>query len=81
MAMTSRSAVFERTGGALLFADQETLDGGRLLLCDLGSNGRIENSVRVWPMFVEELYSFLQGKAWTASRLIFEKEWLVDKEI
>ncbi|KUI71277.1 hypothetical protein VM1G_07409 [Cytospora mali] len=81
MAMTSKGTlVFEQTGGALLFADQDTLDTGRLLLCDIGSNGKLTASARVWPMFAERIYNFVYGKAWTASRLIFENDWLVDEE-
>ncbi|KUI60295.1 hypothetical protein VP1G_07507 [Cytospora mali] len=81
MAMTSRGTlVFEQTGGALLFADQDTLDTGRLLLCDIGSNAQLKASARVWPMFAEMIYNFVYGKAWTASRLIFENDWLVDEE-
>lgn len=82
MAMTGIGAVvFEQTGGALIFADQEALNTGRLLLCDLGSNGRIQACARVWPMFAEEVYNFVYGKAWTASRLVFERGWHVDDEI
>lgn len=79
MAMTSKgTVVFEQTGGALLLADQEALDSGRLLLCDLGSDGRVDASARVWPMLVEEIHNFIMGKAWTASRLIFERDWRDD---
>lgn len=78
MAMTSHGTVVFHAGDrATFFADQETLDTGRLLLCDLDSNGAIRVQSRVWPLWTYMIYCYVYGLGWYGDRVI-EDYWYAD---
>ena len=81
MAMTSRgTVVFHQWDASVLLADKEALDTRRLLLCDFGNNGQIKASVRVWPVFTENIYNIIMGLGQPARRVIEEDGWIGDED-
>ncbi|ETS74713.1 hypothetical protein PFICI_13197 [Pestalotiopsis fici W106-1] len=58
----------------LFFADQESLDTGRLLLCDFEANGQVKASSRIWPLWTSMAYGYIMGIGWYADRVIRDYE-------
>ncbi|KAK9422515.1 hypothetical protein SUNI508_00378 [Seiridium unicorne] len=55
---------------ASLSVDQKTLDTGRLLLCELGDNGQVHASSRMWPLWTYMAYCYVYGLGWYGGRVI-----------
>ncbi|KAI4600313.1 hypothetical protein KJ359_000667 [Pestalotiopsis sp. 9143b] len=71
MAMTLDGfVVFHSADRAVLFADQESLDTGRLLLCDIEGNGQLRASSRMWPLWTYMAYCYVYGLGWYGDRVI-----------
>ena len=57
MAMTRQGTVVFTDGfGSILFADQEALDTGKLLMCDFANNGEIYESARIGIWLMQQLW-------------------------
>ncbi|ETS80815.1 hypothetical protein PFICI_08344 [Pestalotiopsis fici W106-1] len=57
IAMTSDGTVVcHNWQGILLFADQEALDTGLMLLCHIENNGQVMCQGRVWPVLMKDAY-------------------------
>ncbi|OBT62700.1 hypothetical protein VE03_07108 [Pseudogymnoascus sp. 23342-1-I1] len=81
MSMTSTgTVVFHYGDQSVFFADQETLDTGRLLLCAFDNNGSLEKSGRIWPVCTKDIHSFMVGLGHPASSLIEGDSWIFDEE-
>ncbi|KAH8647373.1 hypothetical protein BX600DRAFT_476583 [Xylariales sp. PMI_506] len=62
MAMTRRGTViFHSWGPDVFFADQETLDTGRPLLCHFENNGQVVAEARVSPLFTYHAHCKIYG--------------------
>ncbi|KAH6655948.1 hypothetical protein BKA67DRAFT_534855 [Truncatella angustata] len=76
MAMTLQGTVFFHSfDRGMLFADQESLETGRLLLCDLDNNGQVKTSSRMWPLWTYMVYCYVFGLGWYGSRVIDEYDY------
>lgn len=82
MAMTSAGTViFHYWDNTALFADRETLEGGRLLLCDMSSNGQVRGGIRIWPMYTEVVYNEVMGLGNSAEEIMDDADWMHDEEM
>ncbi|KAK6088679.1 hypothetical protein SCUP234_00559 [Seiridium cupressi] len=71
MTMTrQRTVTFHYFDRASLSVDQKILDTGRLLLCELGNNGQVHASSRMWPLWTYMAYCYVYGLGWYGSRVI-----------
>jgi hypothetical protein len=81
MTMTSAGTVLFHYGEhGVFFADQETLDSGRLLLCAFHNNGSLIKSGRIWPVFTKDIYNFMVGLGKPTESLIEGDSWIFDEE-
>lgn len=80
MTMTSTgTVVFHGGENGVFFADQETLDTGRLLLCAFYNNGSLEKSGRIWPVFTKHIHSMMLALGKPAESLIEGDTWVFDE--
>jgi len=57
MAMTNSGTVIcHNWQSTVLFADQEALETGLMLLCDIENNGQVMCKGRVWPVLMKDAY-------------------------
>ncbi|KAL5344414.1 hypothetical protein ACLOAV_010674 [Pseudogymnoascus australis] len=80
MYMTSTGTVVFSVDNGVFFADQETLDTGRLLMCAFHSNGSVAKSGRIWPVFTKDIYNFKEALGKPADSLIEGDMWVYDEE-
>ncbi|KAI1344210.1 hypothetical protein F5Y15DRAFT_365855 [Xylariaceae sp. FL0016] len=62
LAMTRQGTIFlHQSISTCLFVDQEALETGRLLLCDIENNGSVVASGRGWPIYTHHVYCMVMG--------------------
>ncbi|KFY11631.1 hypothetical protein V492_04355 [Pseudogymnoascus sp. VKM F-4246] len=80
MAMTSSGSVVFHNWESGFFADQETLETGRLVLCAFGNNGGVKKSGRIWPVFTKDVFNLMTGVGKDVEGLIEGDSWIFDEE-